>query len=144
MATAMAQPVGDLLREWRQRRRMSQLDLASEAEISTRPLSFLETGPALAPRDMVLHAAEQVEVPLRERTILLGAAGFAPVFAERSLEDPALLAARKAVDLVLAGHQPYPALAVDRYWTLIAANRAVGRLIGGADAALLQPPVNVL
>jgi transcriptional regulator with XRE-family HTH domain len=141
---AMAQPVGDLLREWRQRRRMSQLDLASEAEISTRHLSFLETGRALPSRDMVLHLAEQLEVPLRERNILLVAAGFAPVFAERSLQDPALQAARKAVDLVLAGHEPYPALAVNRHWTLIAANSAVGRLIGGTDPALLQPPVNVL
>jgi len=140
----MAQPVGDLLREWRQRRRMSQLDLASEAEISTRHLSFLETGRAQPSRDMVLHLAEQLEVPLRERNVLLVAAGFAPVFAERSLEDPALQSARKAVDLVLAGHEPYPALAVDRHWTLIAANGAVGRIIGGADASLLQPPVNVL
>lgn len=144
MASAHQQPVGDLLREWRQRRRMSQLDLASEAEISTRHLSFLETGRAQPSRDMVLHLAEQLEVPLRERNVLLVAAGFAPVFAERSLEDPALQAARKAVDLMLAGHEPYPALAVDRHWTLVAANSAVGRLIGGADAALLQPPVNVL
>ena len=93
---------------------------------------------------MVLHLAEQLEVPLRERNVLLVAAGFAPVFAERPLADPALQAARKAVDLVLAGHEPYPALAVDRHWTLVAANGAVGRLIAGADAALLQPPVNVL
>ena len=125
MATAMAQPVGDLLREWRQRRRMSQLDLASEADISTRHLSFLETGRAQPSRDMVLHLAEQLEVPLRERNVLLVAAGFAPVFAERPLEDPALQSARKAVDLVLAGHEPYPALAVDRHWTLVAANGAV-------------------
>src|SRR5436309_12752572 len=136
----MAQPVGDLLREWRQRRRMSQLDLASAAEISTRPLSFLETGRALPSRDMVLHLAEQLEVPLRERNVLLVAAGFAPVFAERALGDPALQAARKAGDLVLAGHEPYPALAVDRHWTLVAANRARGRLLRRADAALPQPP----
>ena len=143
MATAQ-HPVGDLLREWRQRRRMSQLDLASEAAISTRHLSFLETGRAQPSRGMVLHLAEQLEVPLRERNILLVAAGFAPVFAERPLADPALQAARKAVDLVLAGHEPYPALAVDRHWTLVAANGAVVWLIEGADAALLQPPVNVL
>src|SRR5437773_9643114 len=133
---AMAQPVGDLLREWRQRRRMSQLDLAAEAEISTRHLSFLETGRAQPSRDMVLHLAEQLEVPLRERNILLVAAGFAPVFAERSLEDPALQAARKAVDLVLAGHEPYPALAIDRHWTLIASNNAVPPLLGGVHPAL--------
>src|SRR5712691_9138174 len=101
---AMAQPVGDLLREWRQRRRLSQLDLALEADISTRHLSFLETGRSLPSRDMVLHLAEQLDVPLRERNVLLVAAGFAPVFAERTLGDPALQTARKAVDLVLAGH----------------------------------------
>jgi transcriptional regulator with XRE-family HTH domain len=143
MATAV-HPVGDLLREWRQRRRMSQLDLSLEADISTKHLSFLETGRSQPSRDMVLLLAEQLEIPMRERNVLLVAAGYAPVFAERRLEDPALQAARKAVDLVLAGHEPYPALAVDRHWTLIAANSAVGRLIGGADAALLQPPVNVL
>src|SRR5215469_15486958 len=144
MVGIQTQPVGNLLRKWRERRRMSQLNLACEAEISTRHLSFLETGRAQPSREMVLHLAERLAVPLRERNVLLVAAGFAPVFAERSLEDPALHSSRKAVDLVLAGHEPYPALAVDRHWTLIAANGAVGRLIGGADAALLQPPVNVL
>jgi transcriptional regulator with XRE-family HTH domain len=141
---AAVHPVGDLLREWRQRRRMSQLDLSLEADISTKHLSFLETGRSQPSRDMVLLLAEQLEIPLRERNVLLVAAGYAPVFAERPLQDPALQAARKAVDLVLAGHEPYPALAVDRHWTLIAANAAVGRLIVGADASLLQPPVNVL
>jgi transcriptional regulator with XRE-family HTH domain len=144
IAMTRPQPLGDLLREWRQRRRMSQLDLSLEAEISTKHLSFLETGRSQPSREMVLNLAEQLDIPLRERNVLLVAAGFAPVFAERKLEDPALQAARKAVDLVLAGHEPYPALAVDRHWTLIAANGAVGRLIGGADASLLQPPVNVL
>jgi transcriptional regulator with XRE-family HTH domain len=137
-------PVGDHLREWRQRRRMSQLELALEAEISTKHLSFLETGRAQPSRDMVLNLAERLEVPLRERNVLLLAAGYAPVFRERPLADPALQAARAAVDLVLKGHEPYPALAVDRHWTLMAANSAVTRLIGGAAAALLQPPVNVL
>src|ERR687896_2396612 len=107
-------PVGDLLREWRGRRRMSQLDLACEADISTRHLSFLETGRSQPSRDMVLHLAERLEVPLRERNILLIAAGYAPVFPERPLADPALSAARRAVDLVLSGHEPYPALAIDR------------------------------
>lgn len=138
------QPIGGLLREWRQRRRLSQLDLALEADISTRHLSFLETGRSRPSRDMILHLAERLEVPLRERNLLLVAAGFAPVFPERRLDDPALAAARKAVDLLLAGHEPYPALAVDRHWTLLAANAAIGRLIGGAAPALLQPPVNVL
>jgi transcriptional regulator with XRE-family HTH domain len=138
------QPVGDLLRGWRQRRRMSQLDLACEADISTRHLSFIETGRALPSRDMVLHLAERLEVPLRERNLLLTAAGYAPVFPERPLSDPALHAARMAVDLVLAGHEPYPALAVDRHWTLITANNAAMRLLAGVDPALLKPPVNVL
>src|SRR5690348_2685565 len=111
-----APAIGDHLRTWRQRRRMSQLDLACEADISTRHVSFLETGRSRPSRDMVLHLAERLDVPLRERNILLVAAGFAPVFAERPLHDPALAPARAAVDLVLAGHEPYPALAVDRHW----------------------------
>src|SRR6185295_6333929 len=112
--TASSQSVGDLLRDWRQRRRMSQLELASAAEISTRHLSFVETGRAQPSREMVLHLAEELDVPLRERNILLTAAGFAPRFAERSLDDPALQSARRAIDLVLGGHEPYPALAIDR------------------------------
>jgi transcriptional regulator with XRE-family HTH domain len=144
IAMTQTQSVGDLLREWRQRRRMSQLDLSLEAEISTKHLSFLETGRSQPSREMVLNLAERLEVPLRDRNVLLVAAGYAPVFGERKLEDPALQAARKAMDLVLAGHEPYPALAVDRHWTLVAANAAVGRLIAGADPSLLRPPVNVL
>ena len=93
---------------------------------------------------MLLHLAERLEIPLRERNILLNAAGFAPVFPERPLDDPALLAARKAVDLVLAGHEPYPALAVDRHWSMIASNSAVLPLLAGVDPSLLQAPVNVL
>lgn len=139
-----AQPVGGLLREWRQRRRLSQLALACEADISTRHLSFLETGRAQPSREMVLHLAERLELPLRERNRLLVAAGFAPIFPERPLGDPALQAARRAVDLVLAGHEPYPALAVDRHWTLIAANGALTPLLAGIAPALLEPPVNVL
>jgi transcriptional regulator with XRE-family HTH domain len=123
---------------------MSQLDLACEAEISPRHVSFLETGRARPSRDMVLRLAERLEVPLRERNVLLVAAGFAPVFAERALDDPALGAARDIVDLVLAGHEPYPAIAVDRHWVLLAANRAAGVLTNGVAPALLEPPVNVL
>jgi transcriptional regulator with XRE-family HTH domain len=144
MNTIQAEPVGNLLREWRQRRRMSQLDLAMEADISTRHLSFVETGRAQPSREMLLHLAESLEIPLRERNVLLTSAGYAPVFAERSLDDPALEAARQAIDLVLAGHEPYPALAIDRHWTLVTANKAVTRLMGGVDPALLQPPLNVL
>ena len=139
-----SQSVGDLLRQWRTRRRMSQLDFATEANISTRHLSFLETGRSLPSRDMLLHLAEQLQIPLRERNVLLIAAGYAPVFPERPLDDPALDAARKAIDQVLAGHQPYPALAIDRHWSLIASNNAVRPLLGSITAALLQPPVNVL
>jgi len=142
--TTAARPVGDLLREWRQRRRLSQLAFAGEAEISTRHLSFLETGRAQPSRDMLLHLAEQLEVPLRERNVLLAAAGFAPMFAERRLDDPALTAARQAIDLVLTGHEPYPAIVVDRLWTLVAANKAAARLLDGIAPAQLQPPVNVL
>jgi len=136
--------VGEHLREWRLRRRLSQLDLALEADISTRHLSFLETGRAQPSRDMLLHLAEQLDVPLRERNVLLAAAGYAPVFRERSLEDPALAAARAAIDLVLAGHEPFPAIAVDRHWRLVSANKAVGLLLAGVDQDLLRQPVNVL
>jgi transcriptional regulator with XRE-family HTH domain len=142
--TAAAGTFGDHLREWRQRRRMSQLDLAVDAEISARHLSFVETGRSQPSREMVLRLAERLEVPLRERNILLAAAGYAPVFSERSLDDPVLEAARRAVDLVLKGHEPYPALAIDRHWTLLAANAAVAPLLTGAAPALLKPPVNVL
>jgi transcriptional regulator with XRE-family HTH domain len=135
---------GEHLREWRQRRRMSQLDLAVDAEISSRHLSFVETGRSQPSREMVLHLAERLDVPLRERNILLAAAGYAPVFSERSLDDPALEGARRAVDLVLEGHEPFPALAIDRHWTLIASNAAVAPLLVGVAAALLKPPVNVL
>lgn len=136
--------IGDHLREWRQRRRLSQLDLALEAEISTKHLSFLETGRSQPSRDMVLHLAERLDVPLRERNVLLVSAGFAPVFPQRPLADPALQSARKAVDLVLKGHEPYPAIAIDRHWTLVAHNAAVPLLLTSADPSLLQPPVNVL
>jgi transcriptional regulator with XRE-family HTH domain len=136
--------IGEHLRSWRHRRRMSQLDLACEADISTRHVSFLETGRSRPSRDMVLHLAERLEVPLRERNVLLVAAGFAPVFAERPLGDPALSAAREAVELVLAAHEPYPAIAIDRYWTLVASNKASGRVFGEVSPELAQPPVNVL
>ena len=136
--------LGALLREWRQRRHLSQLALALKADISQRHLSFVESGRAQPSRDMVLHLAEQLAVPLRERNRLLLAAGYAPVFSERSLDDPALAAARRAVERVLQGHEPYPALAVDRHWTLVAANRAVTVLLAGVDPSLLEPPVNVL
>jgi transcriptional regulator with XRE-family HTH domain len=130
----IVQPVGELLRSWRQRRRLSQLDLACEAEISTRHLSFLETGRSLPSREMLLRLAEQLAVPLRERNALLIAAGYAPVYPERRLDDPALRAARQVIDLVLAGHEPCPALAIDRHWTLVAANQALPLLLTALPA----------
>jgi transcriptional regulator with XRE-family HTH domain len=143
---ANAQPVaiGAYLREWRQRRRLSQLDLASEAEISARHLSFMETGRSAPSRDMVLRLAERLDVPLRERNVMLVAAGFAPAFPQRPLDDPALRAARAAVDLVLKAHEPNPALAIDRHWNLVAANRMVAPLIDGVPSRLLGQPFNVL
>jgi transcriptional regulator with XRE-family HTH domain len=143
-AMASILPIGDHLRAWRQRRRLSQLDLALEAEISTKHLSFLETGRSQPSRDMVLKLAEQLEIPLRERNVLLVAAGYAPVFPERPLADPAMQSARKAVDLVLKGHEPYPAIAIDRHWTLVAHNAAIPPLLSFADPSLLRPPLNVL
>ena len=144
LETVSRQPVGNLLREWRTRRRLSQFDLAFEADISTRHLSFMETGRSTPSREMLLRLSEPLEIPLRERNVLLMAAGYAPVFPERPLDDPALDAAHKAVGLVLTGHEPYPALAIDRRWNLVAANRALAPLLEGIDAELLRPPVNVL
>ena len=138
------QALGRLLREWRRRRRMSQLDLACDAEISTKHLSFLETGRAKPSRQMVLHLAGCLDVPLRDRNVLLSAAGFAPMFHARSFDEPALDMVRRNVEMVLAAHDPNPALAVDRHWTMLAANRAVAHLVAGAEPTLLRPPVNVL
>src|SRR3954466_15342138 len=136
--------IGEHLREWRQRRRMSQLDLALDAEISTRHLSFLETGRSQPSREMVRLLADKLDMPLRERNVMMASAGFAPIYSERSLDDPALMSMREAIDLVLKGHEPYPALAVDRHWSLIAANSVLMSLVQGVDPALLKPPVNVL
>jgi transcriptional regulator with XRE-family HTH domain len=143
MAT-MTREVGGLIREWRRRRRLSQLDLAGEAEISQRHLSFLESGRARPSREMLLHLAEQLDVPLRERNMMLVAAGFAPHYPEGAYGDPAMAAARAMVGRVLAAHEPFPALAVDRHWTMLDANRAVAPLLAGVAPWLLRPPVNVL
>jgi transcriptional regulator with XRE-family HTH domain len=136
--------VGDLLRKWRQHRRLSQLDLAIQADISTRHLSFVETGRSVPSREMVLHLAEQLDLPLRERNQLLIAAGYAPVYPERSLDAGALASVREAVQLVLTGHEPYPAVAVDRYWNLVDGNAATALLLEGVAGELLEPPPNVL
>jgi transcriptional regulator with XRE-family HTH domain len=135
---------GEELRTWRQRRHLSQLELATEVDISTRHLSFMETGRSQASRSMVLRLAQQLDVPLRERNELLIAAGFAPMYATRPFTDPSLHAVRGAVDLILKGHEPYPALLVDRHWTLVSANNAAQGFMVDVDAELLKPPINVL
>ncbi|MGY1667219.1 helix-turn-helix domain-containing protein [Geodermatophilus sp. SYSU D00696] len=142
--TATAPPVGRLLRGWRQRRRLSQLDLAVDAGVSARHLSFLETGRARPSREMLLRLAERLDVPLRERNDLLLAAGFAPAYGRRSLGSPDMAAVTRALDLVLSAYEPFPALAVDRSWALVTANAGVGMLLDGVAAHLLEPPVNVL
>jgi len=137
--------VGTQLRDWRQRRRLSQLDLSVDAEVSTRHLSCVETGRAMPSREMVLRLADRLAVPLRERNRLLTAAGFAPMYTERPLDDPELAAARAAVEQILRAHEPFPALAVDRHWNLVFHNVAAAALLQmGIAPALLQPPVNVL
>jgi transcriptional regulator with XRE-family HTH domain len=136
--------VGNHLKTWRQRRRLSQLDLATEARISARHLSFVETGRSAPSREMILHLAEQLQIPMRERNVLLVAAGFAPSFPERSLDDPALSVVRGAIDIVLQGHKPYPAFAIDRHWNIIGSNDALPILYEGVAAELLVPPVNGL
>ncbi len=136
--------VGPLLRSWRQRRRLSQLELALDAGVSARHLSFVETGRSRPSETMVLHLAEQLDVPLRARNELLLAAGYAPVFGQRSLDAPELESVRTAIDQLLAAHEPYPAVVVDRGWNLLAANRAVRLLTEGVAAHLLQPPANTL
>jgi transcriptional regulator with XRE-family HTH domain len=145
MATTRSQPrVGPLLREWRKRRRRTQLELALDAGISTRHLSFVETGRAKPSAEMVLLLAERLEVPFRERNHLLLAAGHAPAFPERSLGDPELAPVREALDLILTGHEPYPAFVIDRGWNLVAANAPMQAMAAWVDPALLEPPVNVM
>lgn len=136
--------VGLLLADWRRRRRLSQLDLALEAGVSTRHLSFVETGRSRPSPEMVLHLADRLEVPLRERNQLLLAAGYAPRYGARSLDDPDLAPVRDALGRVLAGHEPYPAIAVDRRWNLVMSNGALDPLLQGVAPELLVPPVNCL
>lgn len=137
-------PVGHLIRHWRQQRRWSQLDLACEAEISTRHLSFVETGRAQPSREMLLRLAGPLELPLRERNVLLVAAGYAPVYRERALADPELAQARAAVERLLAANAPNPALAVDRHWNLVNANAPARLLMADIAPELRGPPLNVL
>ena len=147
MATVSSQPsIGPLLREWRERRRLSQLELALDAGISARHLSFVETGRSRPGREMLLRILEQLEVPFREQNRLLLASGHAPAFPARSLGDPELLPVREALDQILTGHEPYPAVVVDRAWNLVAANSAMRGLTEevAIDPPLLEPPVNIL
>ncbi|QGG93834.1 helix-turn-helix transcriptional regulator [Actinomarinicola tropica] len=142
-ATPRRHGAGPLLREWRQRRRMSQLDLASSAEVSPRHLSFVETGRSAPSRELLLHLAEHLDVPIRERNTLLLAAGYAPVYGERDLDDEEMDPVRTALEHILAGHEPYPAVILDRRGDLVLANGAALRLFteGVADH-LLEAPVN--
>lgn len=142
--TATRPRIGAMLRDWRRRRRLSQLDLALEARVSARHLSFIETGRAKPSAEMVVQLAEQLEVPLRDRNSMLLAAGYAPAYAQRDLFDPEMGPVRDAIDRLLAGHEPYPAVVIDRHWGMVAANRAVPMLSAGAAQHLLEPPVNVL
>jgi transcriptional regulator with XRE-family HTH domain len=137
-------PVGRLLREWRERRRISQLDLSIQAEISARHLSFVETGRSRPTPAMILRLSEQLDVPLRERNALLLAGGYAPAYPEHSLDEPELARLRAALRQILAGHEPYPALVVNRWWEMLDGNAAVAVLTEGCDPALLAPPVNAL
>ena len=143
-APSPRQSVGDLLRRWREQRRLSQLELALQAEVSTRHLSFVETGRASPSREMVLHLAEQLEVPLRERNALLLAAGYAPVYVETSLDSPHMLAVRSAVRDILAAHEPNPAVVFDRHWNIVDANASLPVFTEGVAEFLLTPPINVL
>jgi transcriptional regulator with XRE-family HTH domain len=137
--------VGELLRGWRHRRRLSQLDLALGAEVSARHLSFVETGRSKPSRELLLHLAEHLDVPLRDRNALLTAAGYAPVFAETALDDAAMAPVREALDSILRGHEPFPAIIVDQRWDLISANTpALALLSDGVAPHLLDPPVNAL
>jgi transcriptional regulator with XRE-family HTH domain len=145
MVASMASgQAGDLLREWRQRRRLSQLDLAIAANVSARHLSFVETGRAWPTSEMILRLAEHLEVPLRHRNALLLAGGYAPKYTERGLAEPDLNAVSQALNRVLTAQEPYPAVVVNRWWELVAANAGIGLFTGQVNPELLEPPVNVL
>lgn len=141
---AQALPVGEMLRMWRRRRSLSQLELALDAEVSSRHVSFLETGRAQPSREMLLRLAEHLSVPLRERNSLLLAAGYAPVYAEHALSEQEMEPVRQALDRFLRAHEPYPALVLDRRYEIVSANDALGALVAGCSPELLAPPVNAL
>jgi transcriptional regulator with XRE-family HTH domain len=136
--------IGPLLREWRERRRVSQLELALRADSSARHLSFVETGRSRPSEELVLRLAERLDVPVRERNSLLLAAGYAPRFAETPLDDPSMGALREGLDRLLHGYEPYPALVVDATYTVVAANRGIAMLMEGIPESLLAPPLNAM
>lgn len=138
------QTIGSLIKIWRERRRKSQLELALDAEISTRHLSFVETGRAKPSREMILLLAENLKIPLRERNKILMTGGYAPTYSEKTLDDFSMTAAREAIDLILKAHEPFPALAIDRYWNMVAANKTMPLMLDGVSPKLLEDPVNVL
>jgi transcriptional regulator with XRE-family HTH domain len=137
-------PIGELLRGWRRRRSLSQLELALEADVSSRHVSFLETGRARPSREMVLRLAEHLDIPLRERNGLLLAAGYAPQYVERSLDEPEMAPIHEALDRFLRAHEPYPAVILDRHYNLVSANDAVAVLTDGIAPELVEPPANAL
>ena len=136
--------VGKLLRHWRERRRLTQLDLALRAEVSARHLSFIETGRSRPTSEMILRLAQHLDVPLRERNMLLLSGGYAPAYPANGLADPPMSAVHEAIEHVLRAHEPFPAVVIDARWELVAGNDAVPVLTAGAAPALLEPPVNVL
>src|SRR3954470_6494445 len=138
--------VGQELRAWRERRRRTQLDLALDAGVSTRHLSFVETGRSQPGREMLLRVLRELDVPFREQNQLLLAAGHAPAFPERALEDPSLAPVREALELVMRGHEPFPAVSFDRHWNLVSANSVMWSLTSyvDIDPSLLEPPMNIL
>jgi len=145
MAVTIGTPhVGELLRSWRLRRSLTQLELSLGSDVSARHLSFIETGRAKPSREMVVHLADQLDVPLRERNGLLLAAGYAPMYSDRPIDADEMTPVRQALDRFLRAHEPYPAVVADRHWTLVAANDALHVLTDGVSPALLEPPANGL
>jgi transcriptional regulator with XRE-family HTH domain len=144
MSTTATRPIGELLREWRNRRSLSQLELALNAEVSSRHLSFIETGRARPSREMVLHLADELDVPLRERNRMLLGAGYAPMYGEHTLEEAEMGQVRSALERFLRAHEPYPAVVLDRHYNLVSANDAVTVLTDGVAPELLRPPANAL
>lgn len=141
---APSRPIGALLRDWRRRRGLTQLELGLEAGVSTRHLSYVENGRSQPSREMVERLAERLAIPLRERSQLLVAAGYAPTYQQRSLDMPEMAAARRALNQILDSHEPFPGLVVDRYWNMVFGNDAAMTLFEGVDPSLAEPPVNVL